>query len=128
MFTRGLDIFANAYTRTIILALIVIRSRATSTCMYMYMYNNPFRTKTPKYLFLRGKTSILSSNWQHKFLYFHYKSVKLDVLCRQNKIWTFGHPFQSKKLPICTKNSDFQSLYMYITVANLRIHKLFRLK
>ena len=41
-------------------------------------------------------------NWQHKFLYFHYKlSVKLDVLCRQNKIWTFGNPFQSKKLPIC---------------------------
>ena len=50
----------------------------------------------------RKSTSIVSSNWQHKFLYFHYKSVKLDVLCRQNKIWTFGNPFQSKKLPICT--------------------------
>ena len=33
---------------------------------------------------------------------FHYKSVKLDVLCRQNKIWKFGNPFQSKKLPIFT--------------------------
>ena len=41
----------------------------------------------------RKSTSIVSSNWQHKFLYFHYKSVKLDVLCRQNKIWTFGNPF-----------------------------------
>ena len=51
----------------------------------------------------RKSTSVVSSNWQHKFLYYHYKSVnKLDVLCRQNKIWTFGNPFQSKKLPICT--------------------------
>ena len=59
---------------------------------------NPFRTKTPNYLFFRGKKNILSSNWQHKFHYFHYKSVKLDVLFRQNKIWTFGHPCQSKKV------------------------------
>ena len=29
--------------------------------------------------------NILSSNWQHKFLYFHYKLVKLDVLLRQIK-------------------------------------------
>ena len=44
---------------------------------------NPIGTKTPKYLF-----SILSSNWQHKFLYFYYKSVKCVVLCRQNmNIW-----------------------------------------
>ena len=50
----------------------------------------------------RKSTSIVSSNWQHKFLYFHYKSVKFDVLCTQNKILTFGHPFHSKKLPICT--------------------------
>ena len=50
----------------------------------------------------RKSTSNVSSNWQHKFLYFHYKSVKLDVLCRQNIIWRFGNPFQSKKLPICT--------------------------
>ena len=27
----------------------------------------------------RKSTSIVSSNWQHKFLYFHYKSVELDV-------------------------------------------------
>ena len=60
----------------------------------------------------RKSTSIVSSNWQHKLLYFHYKSVKLDGLCRQNKIWTFGNPFQSKKLPTCTLNSDLQSLYM----------------
>ena len=45
------------------------------------------------------------------FFIFYYKLVNLDVLCRQNKIWTFGHPFQSKKLLICT-NSDLQSLYM----------------
>ena len=32
----------------------------------------------------RKSTCIVSSNWQHKFLYFHYKSVKLDVLCGQN--------------------------------------------
>ena len=73
---------------------------------------NPFRMKTPKYLFSEEKTSILSSNWQHKFLYFHYKSVILNVLCRQSKIWTFGLPFRSKKFPICTQNSDLQSLYM----------------
>ena len=30
----------------------------------------------------RKSTSIVSSNWQHKFLYFHHKSVKLYVLCR----------------------------------------------
>ena len=36
-----------------------------------------------------------------EILYYFYKSLKLDVLCRQNKIWTFGNPFQSKKLPIC---------------------------
>ena len=46
--------------------------------------------------------TIVSSNWQQKCLYFHHKSVKLDVLCRQNKIWTFGNLFQSKKLQICT--------------------------
>ena len=46
---------------------------------------NPFRTKTPKIVIPKRKwTSIASSNWQQKFLYFHYKSVKLDVLGRQN--------------------------------------------
>ena len=54
--------------------------------------------RRPQNIFsLEEITSILSSNWQHKFLYFHYKSVKLDVLFRQTKIWTFCHPFQSKK-------------------------------
>ena len=69
--------------------------------------------RRPKNIYSQAgkKPSISSSNWQHKFLYFHYKS-KLDVLCTQNKIWTFGHPFQSKKLPICTQNSDLQYLYM----------------
>ena len=33
---------------------------------------------------------------------FSLQSGRLDVLCRQNKIRTFGNPFQSKKLPICT--------------------------
>ena len=34
----------------------------------------------------RKWTSIVSSNWQQKFLYFHYKSVKLDILGKQNKM------------------------------------------
>ena len=43
------------------------------------------RPQKSKYLFPRGNKpllyrAIVSSSWQHKFLYFHYKSVKLDVL------------------------------------------------
>ena len=63
----------------------------------------PFRTKTPTYLFLRGKNPL----FYHQIgntnlcLYFPYKSVKLDVLCRQIKVWTFGHPFQSKSCQFC---------------------------
>ena len=38
--------------------------------------------RPPNIYSLEGNTSISSSNWQHKFLYFHYKSVKLDVLFR----------------------------------------------
>ena len=49
---------------------------------------NPFRMKTPNIFILKRKKPLfLSSNWQHNFFYFHYKSVKLDVLCRQNKIY-----------------------------------------
>ena len=40
-------------------------------------------TKTPKNIYSwageQQNQSILSSNWQHKFLYFHCKSVKLDI-------------------------------------------------
>ena len=62
---------------------------------------NPFRTKTPNMVFPRGNQPLLYHQIANiNFFYFHYKSVKLDVLCRQNK--TFGNPFQSKKLPICT--------------------------
>ena len=47
---------------------------------------NPFRTKTSKYLFPNGInlycTIKLATTTN---LYFHYKSVKLDVLCRHNK-------------------------------------------
>ena len=65
---------------------------------------NPFRTKTPN-IYSQEEINlycIIKLASYIKFLYFHYKSVKLDVLCRQNKIWKFGNPFQSKKLPICT--------------------------
>ena len=66
-------------------------------------YRSSLQNEDPKIFIPKRKwTSIVSSNWQQKFLYFHHKSVKLDVLGRQNKIWTFGNPFQSKKLPICT--------------------------
>ena len=76
-------------------------------------YPQPFQNEDPKIFIPKRKwTSIVSSNWQQKCLYFHYKPVKLDVLGRQNKIWTFGNPFKSKKLPICTLNSDLQSFYM----------------
>ena len=51
----------------------------------------------------RKSTSIVSSNWQQKFLYFHYKSVKLGVLRRQNKIWTFGNPFHLKSCQFAPK-------------------------
>ena len=71
---------------------------------------NPFRIKTPNIYYQEEINLYCIINWQHKFLHFHYKSVKLDVLCRQNKIWTFGNPFQSKKLPICTWNSDLHNL------------------
>ena len=44
------------------------------------------QNEDPKiFIFKRKKPLISSSNWQHKFLYFHYKSVKLDVLCRPKK-------------------------------------------
>ena len=77
-------------------------------CSWLHCFGtSPIQNEDPKIVIPKRKyilyTSILSSNWhEQKFLYFHYKSVKLDVLCRQNKIWTFGNPFQSKKLPICT--------------------------
>ena len=35
---------------------------------------------------------------------------------KQNKIWTFGNPFQSKKLPTCTYNSDLQSVYLMLPI------------
>ena len=55
--------------------------------------------KTSKYLFPRGNEPLMYHQIGNRnFLYFHYKSVKLDVLGRQNKIWTFGNPFQSKKV------------------------------
>ena len=39
--------------------------------------------------------------------------MNLDVLCRQNKIWTFGNPFQSKIVAnLHLESSDLQSLYM----------------
>ena len=47
-----------------------------------------FTSQEPK-----DQPTIVSSNWQHFHIFSCYKSVKLDVLCRQNKIWTFGNPF-----------------------------------
>ena len=50
--------------------------------MYQTVYL-PIQNEDPKYLFPSGNQplNIVSSNWQHKFLY--YKSVKLDVLYKQ---------------------------------------------
>ena len=42
---------------------------------------------------------------------------KTWYLCRQNKIWKFRHPFQSKRLPICSQDIG--------NIANLRICSLF---
>ena len=86
-----------------------LKSEEANVYLNVYLTHSEWR---PQNILKKKKTSIWSSNWQHKFLYFHYKSVKLDVLCRQNKIWTYGHPFQSKMLQICNQNSDLQSLYM----------------
>ena len=58
---------------------------------------NTFRTKTPKYLLPGGNKPLLYHQIGNiNFFIFINKSIKLDVLCRQNKIWTFGNPFQSK--------------------------------
>ena len=56
--------------------------------------------------------------------YIHYESVKLDVLCRQNKIWTFDHPFRSScqfaprivifNLCICCQFEDSQIILLEI--------------
>ena len=64
----------------------------------------------------RKWTSIVSSNWQQKFLYFHYKSVKLDVLGRQNKMailsnlksCQFAHRIVIFNLCICCQFEDLQ--------------------
>ena len=61
---------------------------------------------------LEEKTSILSSNWQHKFLYSHYKSVKLDVCLDKMKYEHLAILSNLKNLPICTQNSDLQSFYV----------------
>ena len=47
----------------------------------------PFRTKTPKYLLPGGNKPLLYHQiGNSNFFIFIYKSVKLDVLCRKNKI------------------------------------------
>ena len=64
---------------------------------------NPFRTKAPKiFIPKRKETSIVSSNWQHKFLYFYYKSVERDVLCDKIKYEHLASLSNLKQLPICT--------------------------
>ena len=68
----------------------------------------------------RKSTSIVSSNWQQKFLYFHYKSVKVDVLCRKYEY-----------LAILSNLNSCQfapKIVIFKYVANLRICRLFRLK
>ena len=86
-----------------------------------FFFFNPFRMKTPKYLFPRGnEPSIVSSNWQQKFLYFHYKSVKFDVLGRQNKIWTFGNPFHLKSCQFAPRIVIFNLCYV-VNLKDLQI-------
>ena len=67
--------------------------------------------RPPKYLFPRGNKPLLYHQIGNRNFFIFITNQK-NLMCRQNKIWTFGNPFQSKKLPICTYNSDLQSLYM----------------
>ena len=68
---------------------------------------NPLRTKTTLYLFLRGNKSLLYHQIGNRnffiFITIQWNLMFCQLLCRQDKIWTFGNPFQSKKLPICTR-------------------------
>ena len=78
---------------------------------------NPFRMKTPKYLYSQEEMNLYCIiELATAISLFSLQISKLDVLGRQNKIWTFGNPFQSKQ----------SSIFVY--VANLRICRLFRLK
>ena len=68
---------------------------------------NPLRMKTTLYLFLRGNKSLLYHQIGNRnffiFITIQWNLMFCQLLCRQDKIWTFGNPFQSKKLPICTR-------------------------
>ena len=97
--------------------------KQNKTCVLLlviYTCVNPFRTKTPKYLFLRGGGGG-GDQFYHQigntnFFIFITNQYNFDVLCTQNEIWTFGLPFRSKKLPIFTQNSDLQSLYHMLPI------------
>ena len=65
-----------------------------------FAWLNPFRTKTQNIYSQEEINLYCIFKLATEISFSHYQSVKLDVLCRQNK--TFGNPIQSKKLPICT--------------------------
>ena len=53
---------------------------------------NPFRTKTPKYLFPSRNKPLLYHQLATEISLFSLQISKTYILCRQNKIWTFGNP------------------------------------
>ena len=59
------------------------------------------------------------TNWKTTVRhYFHHKSVKLYVFCRQNMIRTFGNPFQSKSCQFAPK----------LMILNLWVHVCTKLR
>lgn len=73
----------------------------------------------------RKSISIASSNWQHKFLYFHDKSVKNLMFC-VDKI-KYEHLAILSNLKVANLHLKYwSSIFKY--VANLRNFKLYRLK
>ena len=79
-----------------------MRMKALHYMPLSHLHVNPFRTKTPKYLFQEEINLYCVIKLQQIFLYFHYKSVKPDVLCRQINYEHLAILSNLKKLPICT--------------------------
>ena len=94
------------------------------TCMYCVLQKEHTgqvegeREKKAPFHQLRARRILTHSEWRPQNIYsqeemnlygiiklateislFSFQISKLDVFCRQNKTWTFGNPFQSKKLP-----------------------------
>ena len=70
---------------------VICSSRFSLLSEKVWSFLYRIQNEDPKYLFPRGNKPLLYHQIGNISLYFHYKSVKLDVLCRQNKIWTIEH-------------------------------------